>query len=65
MGARRRAHSGLYGTTIPVSSETRDQLEALKLLDGEESWDHLMRRAKDALQHTPDNLEAVPPEVPD
>jgi hypothetical protein len=61
--ARRRRGRSRYDTSIPVSHETRDELAKLKLLDGEESWDHLIRRAKDALQHAPAQLEADPPEV--
>jgi hypothetical protein len=31
-------------TSISVSVETKEELEKQKLLDGEESWDHLIRR---------------------
>jgi hypothetical protein len=31
-------------TTVPLSQQTKRQLESIKLSDGEESWDHQLSR---------------------
>lgn len=65
MGAKRKTRSSPYSTTIPASSETRDQLAALNIMGGEESWEHLLRRAKAALEYVRNHPEITSKEALD